>query len=627
VKIDDFSAYAVHGLDQPFNFGGAVIHRIGEYPISHGYYGTFYLSDFIFLDLNEGQSMASPEDFGEFKSGVWVPRKYTGPYGTNGFHLDFNDAANLGKDVSGNDNDFTTHGSPVQVLDTPTNNYCTIYPMDNGGQTWTTKEGNTWIQNNNASSYGYTAKSLISVSSGKWYWEVEPYPSPTDWPKIGICKANFRTGYTTSQIYPDLYYSRFQGQIVINNGTVISQSGLPTTTTGDIVGLAMDMDLGEIQFYKNNTPIGNPEPFDTSEPWTPCIGSYGDSWSKFYFGSMDFNYDPPSGFKALCTKNLPEPEILEPSKGFDIVTRLGMGTEYNVHQIGHAPDLIWTKDRDTNVSHRLVNSVHGAGKALCSDVSGAELIEPDGIKAFRTDGYTLGTDAAYNDNGHSFVDWLWKADPKFGFDIVKYTGDGTSVRAVNHNLGAVPEAYVIKSVDNEGTINSWAFRFTTLPNYGYLLLMNSDTVNSHSSYIPSTPIDSNTIYVGDWDGVNKVGLEFIAYLWRSIPGYSKIGSYVGNGVADGPFVWCGFRPRWVLAKNTQAASHWFIVDTDRDTFNVCREQLYPNENSPADSASTVFDILSNGFKVRNTSTQVNGGNDTIVYMAFAEQPFKYANAR
>jgi len=320
--------------------------------------------------------------------------------------------------------------------------------------------------------------------------------------------------------------------------------------------------------------------------------------------------------------------------------------------VNFQPDFTWTKRRDGgdgNTNHNLYNSVIGAGNntELSSNGGGAEgasLASSYGyLSAFASDGFTLtdGTDGSYEDlytnqSGGTYVGWCWKAggtavsntdgsitssvsaSTTSGFSIVSYTGNGTAGATIGHGLGVAPSMFIIKN-RSSGTTD-WAVYNKNLGS-GNKLLLNSTASSSASSYFNSTSPTSAVFSVNDSDTTNGSGNSHIAYCFAEKKGFSKFGSYTGNGSSDGTFVYTGFKPSWLMIKNIDnASSSWIIHDNKRDTFNIAKKNL-DAENSDSEATLDRLDILSNGFKNRSTLGFNNTSTNTYIYMAFAESPF------
>ena len=621
-------------------------------------------------------------DFGELKNDIWIPKDITGlTYAAGSYLLEFKNSgvgtassSTVGADTSGNDLHFTSSGLAVhdQVPDSPTNNFATLNPLDNNGsEQWS--EGNLkWYST--TSDVGIT-RANFAVSSGKWYWEINLIGG-SRLPSIGI--ADQAQAITADQYYVGQAsgsYGYFFNGKKYNNAS--SSSYGSTYTTGDIISVAFNADNGQLTFYKNGTSQGVAYTVTSGKSYAPALGkdqTSKDTTSIVNFGQDssfagnetaqgnadengigDFYYAPPSGFLALCTANLPDPvAAVDPAKGgspqdyFNTVLWTGNGGTQSITGVGFQPDWVWIKDRSEVDHHVLTDSIRGVTKSLFSNLTNAEVVSAQDLTSFGADGFTVGTNDRVNGSSDTHVAWNWKAGTSFsndasstgvgsidssgsvntdvGFSIISYTGTG-SAGTVAHGLGVAPEMYIVKRRDADG--HSWPVYTSTLGATKQLRLSgtNAEITAAGITIWNNTEPTSSVFSVGTNTDSNASSGTYIAYCFASVDGYSKIGSYTANSNADGPFVYTGFRPAWLLIKKTDGSASWWLVDSTRNPFNVTNKYLLPDASTEESAGSdyTTADFVSNGFKIRNTSTAFNSG--THIYMAFAEQPFKYANAR
>jgi len=325
--------------------------------------------------------------------------------------------------------------------------------------------------------------------------------------------------------------------------------------------------------------------------------------------------------------------IDDPTKYFQVKKYTGNGTAIGSGGLSVTldsdtdlqPDLVWSKNKDDATGHRWTDSARGVTVQFFSNNANAEATDSEGLTAFNSDGFTVGNDDGWNTSGEDVRAWCWKEDPTAGFDMVLYTGDG-SAKTVSHSLSAVPNMMIVKG---RNTAENWIVyhsKNTSAPATDYLRLDTTVATADAADIWNDTSPTSSVFTIGD---SGKVGgsYNYIAYLWREKQGFSKFGKYLGNNNADGPFVYCGFKPAFVLLKNTDAAQNWFIYDnkdfganTNTDATN--NRPLFANEPTTSASAGMYkFLFLSNGFKVVESGAQTNGSGNTFVYMAFAEAPF------
>jgi len=290
------------------------------------------------------------------------------------------------------------------------------------------------------------------------------------------------------------------------------------------------------------------------------------------------------------------------------------------------PDLVWIKARTDTESHKIYDSVRGATKHIESDTTDAEATEAQGLKSFDSDGFTIGTYSSINaSSSHTYVAWCWKESATAGFDIVAYTGSG-SAHTISHSLSAVPSVVILKG---RSFGDGWGQYHKTSGNPA-ILAFDGDVADRYSSkwgpFFNSTAPTSSVFSVGTDTAINTSSGTHIAYLFAEKQGFSKFGSYKGNGNADGPFVFTGMRPAYVVVRRTDSAENWFVFDNKRDTFNPEDTFIRPNlTNADADESGGALDFLSNGFKIRNSGDSFNNSSGTYVFMAFAEQPFVNSN--
>jgi hypothetical protein len=365
----------------------------------------------------------------------------------------------------------------------------------------------------------------------------------------------------------------------------------------------------------------------------------------FNFGQRPFAYTPPSGFKSLCTTNLPDPTIKQPNQYFDATTYTGNGGTKTVTNSGEfQPDLVWIKMRSDAAGNELFDSIRGANNVLYTNATNAES-NSGTMSSFNSNGFTAlyqSGDISTNNNGSTFVGWQWKAasanttntdgsitstvsaNTSAGFSVVTFTANlnGTTANSetYGHGLGVAPSMIILKT--RSATSDWWVYHSSLGTTKG--ISLNSTAGVQTSGYFPS--VTSSTFIMGS--SVYSGGSQnYVAYCFSEVAGYSKFGSYTGNGSTDGPFVYCGFRPRFIMFKNASASGNdWKIFDSSRNTSNIVTRVLYPNLTN-AEETNTGLDFVSNGFKWRDNGSAQNGSGNSIIFAAFAESPFKYSRAR
>ena len=286
------------------------------------------------------------------------------------------------------------------------------------------------------------------------------------------------------------------------------------------------------------------------------------------------------------------------------------------------PDLLWLKRRDGSDNHILFDDVRGVTKGIYADLNNAEDNLSDSLSSFNTDGFTLGADTAssgtINGSSETYVAWCWKESATAGFDIVSYTGNAT-VRTISHSLSAVPHFIIIK---NRDFTRSWLVGSKGLPSWSYhVYLDTTDDQNSDNNMFNGTTPTSSVFSLGNADEGNQNTDNMIAYLFSEKQGFSKFGKYIGNGNANGTFVYTGFRPAWIMIKNSiDNSTSWLMYDNKRPGYNSDNAYLLASA-SDSEASDKDIDILSNGFKIRVNNSENNTSGKTYIYMAFAEQPF------
>lgn len=305
--------------------------------------------------------------------------------------------------------------------------------------------------------------------------------------------------------------------------------------------------------------------------------------------------------------------------------------------VSFQPDLVWVKGRSGATDHAWYDAVRGVQKQLESNTTTAETTETTGLTAFGTTGFTIGALAQMNTNAATYVAWQWKESASAGFDIVGCTTNSSGIlTATSHNLGVVPAMVILKARTGTDSWYVYHQNSTATPTQGTLQLNSTgavNTTNGSSGGVDKWTLTSTTFAAGNAAWTYQASTNNIAYLFAAVAGYSAFGSYTGNDSSDGPFVYLGFRPRFVMFKNTTTSGSWVIFDTSRDTYNAEQNYLFPNQATAENGLGSVtpqVDYLSNGFKLRANnanSWQGNQSGNIFIYAAFAENPFKYANAR
>ena len=633
------------------NVNNTVIHNLGVNYFSSApqYFTDGYLAE---VNLIDGQQL-TPQAFGQydFTSGVWQPMTFVGTYGTNGFYLPFTNTTStttLGYDSSGNGNNFATNnisltaGSTYDSMnDVPTltsataSNYPVINPLSSSTVTLT--NGNLSISGGDD-----TGCTMVCPASGKWYAEFAFVASGGGSCHFGV----YDNSKSPLRIANGIQY-RDDGPVYCNNSQIATYAAY---TSSDTVAVAIDIAANLVYFYKNNTLQGSVNFVSVAGIainnvifGTRCNSGVS---ATANFGQRPFVYTPPTGFVALNTYNLPTPAIVRGNQYMDAITYNGVGGSQTIMNAGQfQPDLVWYKSRSYAYNHGLYDSVRGATAFLKSNSTDAETTL-SGVTSFNSNGFTVGSDAGDNSNGNTFVAWQWRAsnatavsntsgsitssvsaNTTSGFSIVTFNaGTGSSAQTVGHGLGVAPSLILFRDRTNAYPFFVWHSSAETQNQY--LNLSTSAAVGNQSGFWGSN-LPTSSVFGFTCNNTVAGSANVVAYCFAPIAGFSAFGSYTGNGSTNGPFIYCGFRPKFILTKDITTSSYWWeMVDSARSPLNPTDKTLYANV-SDTEYTSTGYnkDLLSNGFKIRGTSGGHNTSGSTYIYTAFAENPFKYANAR
>jgi hypothetical protein len=672
------------------NVNNNVLHTLGVnyFTSAPQYFTDGYLTEINFID---GQQL-TPSSFGSTNAltGVWQPAKYTGTYGTNGFYLNFSSngtSAALGTDFSGNSNTWTVNNISVtsgvtydSMTDVPTltsataANYAVMNPLNLAGSL---ANGN--LQHTGASSQWSPSSSTIAFDASQNFY-AEVYINSTN-PSIngiqlGIVGStqiltgststlgNFATGYSLQT------YLSGGTQNLFHNGTGSNYASGVTLSSGDYLGIQLNS--GTLTFYKNGTSLGSAF---TGITGSYCFASspYGTDYLSWNFGQQGFKYTPPTGALALNTYNLPTSTITNGAAYMAATLYTGNGTTTGntqaisnaVNGVSFQPDFVWLKSRSNGTYFHLLNdSVRGVNKTIYSNTATSEDSVTNVFNSFDSGGFTAAYNSSYgqvvsNANTVTYVGWQWKgggtavsntagnitssvsANTTTGFSVVTYTGIGGNVaKTFGHGcqvggLATAPSMVIVKDRDNGSTgVNDWVVWHSTFTGseYIYLDLVNgkATSANYWGGTVPSTTLV--TVGGNSSNVSNESGIRYVAYCFAAVKGYSAFGSYDGNSDPNGPFVYLGFRPRWLMIKRSSTASvtyGWQMYDTARQPYNTASSDpnLWADTAAAEGTGNYTFDLLSNGFKLRSSGANENASGSTYIYAAFAENPFKNALAR
>ena len=565
----------------------------------------------------------------------------------------------------------TSYGTDTGVGGEVRGNYCTMNPLQYSSTYVTLNNGNLNVTGSSGADAG-GAFGTAKVNSGKWYWEATIVAVSGTYPFIG-----FAVNTSGTQYQGGARVNTSGTLAIVSPESFITLNGSPSGTsftTNDVLQFALDMDNGKMWIGKNGTWMNSGVPAsgtgnvfsisDRTQFVSPYIFSYNSSQVAYNFGQRAFAYTAPSGFKALCTQNLPTPTIgatstTQADNYFSPVLYTGTGSTRSITSLEFQPDFTWIKPRSAADYHILYDAVRGVRKQLYTSLTNAEETETQGLSAFLSNGFTLGgahtVRGQTNDSGVTYVSWNWKANGAgvtntdgqitstvsanndAGFSIVTYTGNGSANQTVGHGckvggVATAPTFGILKDRDTNSNNSQWqVFHTGAGDNYAYLSTTAAFT--GTAEFYPTSG-SSTTVTVGRGVAAttNESGDRFVMYLFADVEGYSKAFSYASNNTSDNAFVYLGFRPRWIMIKSESTGGvnfDWVIYDTARMTYNyIANTELRANLTTTEGglARNPAIDILSNGFKVRSSAGEI-GSSTLYVGMAFAETPFKYALAR
>ena len=567
-------------------------------------------------------------------------------------------------------------------------NFAILNPLTKG--TASVLSGGNLIHDGNTTATA-TVQSSLGVNSGKWYCEVYINTLDASAPLIGIGNGmddgsqSVSEGqfivlrYATGNSSAWLSFATDGGSHPLWGTYSENEANLAQYSSGNILMMALDVDNKKLWFGKNGTwyNSGNPAGNDGNwqQSWTGTPGhihfatqTYNNAKDTWNFGQDDtfgavisatgnadgngfgvFKYEPPSGFLALCSANLPIASEIDPAqtdddyvggKFFNTVIYTGTGSSNAITGLGFKPDLVWIKRRNGTADHKLIDSNRGVTKSIESNTNDAQATETNGLTAFGSDGFTVGSDAAYNNSSDTYVAWAWRcaggttatnsegnhdctlqANAKAGFSIMtlaNYTS--ASGVTLGHGLDTAPSFYMHKPL---GNTKPWHVYHSGIGATKAMIWNTTASAATAIGYWANTAPTADVLSLGNTFAGTGNG---IVYAWSEIEGYSKFSSYVGNGDANGPFVYTGFRPRFLIIKAADSAQTWFMYDTERSTFNPVNRYLYGQRDLSEDTAGSInIDFLASGFKIRNSRSDTNTSGDTYLSMCWGDVPFKYSN--
>jgi len=629
--------------------------------------GDFYMAE---VHLVSDAALAASE-FGETNSnGVWVPKEYSGSYGDEGHFLDFESSGDLGNDVSGNNNDFTSSGLAAadQMEDTPTNNQITYNPLNNQRSGGEVKDGNL-VYN------GPGTRTLISLSAnlpptGKYAvaFKTDKVSTNAGW-DFGITKSNntnfgdaagsnedvgANDGLNMSPSSSDLAIWDY-----VTTGDI--DPSLPITTS-DEFWMAVDMATGKcfLGIYDASATSMIWVAADAGVDGNPATGANPTTTISAMIGSTDYVFAAagskgdenltlmksadisgtiPTGYTYFeNVADFPTPAVTDPSEYYQTGPEYaGNGSTQTITFDGNAdmqPDIVWIKATDGGTKdHVLTNSVRGTGFNTVVNLALAEDAATDVVTAFNTDGFSLGDGSelfkgSVNGSSINYVSWNWKESATSGMDIVTWTGNATN-RTISHSLGVVPKFMVVRGTSARDWI-VYHSETASDPSTAYMRLDTEAAVATESTIWNDTMPTSSVFSIGTGNGVNANTETYIGYLFAEIEGFSRFSIYTGTGNANGPFIYCGFRPQLVIIKKRAGGGanieSWNMYDTTINPYNTGTTTgmyiLRANDDAASAQASNEnIDILSNGFKIRSSGDPNNGNTDPYLVMAWAYNPF------
>jgi len=665
--------------------------KVADTPSSNGLVdcGTFdRINEIQFAgtsyNTNTGLGSAGIYIYMIFVDGVLL-RDTTQPYGPNGFKLDFSDtssttAATLGKDTSGNGNNFTPSGYGGSLvdgaIDSPTNNFTSFNKIMDYSLNADITEAGLRVEGPDS---GHNDRRIFAPFAipltGKYYVEVKCVKNGARG-TIGFSDGAINGGGNGSNWFSFGFYGG-------GYSTSFTKVGSNTSdfSVNDYVSFALDMDAGKMWLVKNgNVDVTAQESItgiirtnlDRPLRWFYQETSSDESAALFNFGQFPYNYTVPDGFKTLSSRNIqptyfratnqPVKTFLSnPKNHFNTLLYSGSQNSSNVVTgLEFKPDFVWIKARSGNSSpgsqsHYLVDSVRGATGSVTKKLfSNSTAVEnsgqndsDNGVKIINNGIELTSSNDGTNDN-NEYVAWCWKAggattvtnndgtiatqvsaNQQAGFSILTWTGTGAD-GTIGHGLGKVPGFVIIKNRDRAV---DWIVKHHKL-NSGHIVYLNlqsgQDTASGSNNGIigdlnnASTFSLNRTSNSGNYNNVNYSGEKYVAYCWDEIPGYSKFGSYVGNGSTNGVYVHLGFRPAWILYKCITQTKGYGLADSARTPYNVINRTLFPDSTGAEyvanGSSDHIQDFYCDGFKLRNTNNRYNQDGQTYIYMAFAENP-------
>lgn len=622
------------------SWGSSDQHSIGRQSRDNNQFFPGYMTEIHSATGNT----PSVNDFGFFENNVWKPKQYTGTYTANGFYLNFSDNSNttattLGRDYSGSSNNFTPTNFSVTAgiandsfIDTPTSNYPihNIYEPTTGSDGGTgnlRRNGGLQLTSGTTSSDFTQRKTGFFVNSGTWYFEVNVNllsispPSSGSRFTIGVVEnTHTNSGYGANHVLYNNVGDRRLNDVTTAYGA--------TYDDGDIIGCLFDFSTGNVTFYKNGVSQGAISSALTSgifySPFVGVVGEAGSvSDSYLNCGQRPFAYTIPSGANALYDATISGSSISNTRNFYNILTYTGSASSQTFSTLNFSPDLVIIKAIGSAEPPILLDNVNGANYLTMTN--NTALTSVSGF-SLNSNGFTVPANTTnLSTTGTNYISYCFDENVSSGFDIVSYTGNDTTNRNISHGLGSPPRFAFVKRTDSTGEWYVYHRGLNTAAHFLRFGFGNAQAVGnspwgtgnwSSTQFMISNNATNNT---------NASGANYTAYLFSEVSGFSRFGSYTGNGSSDGSFIYTGFKPRLIFLKNiTTGSTRWQIIDDVRNPINQSNNYFSIN-SALAEQTDGGIDFLSNGFKLRNTAHS-NQSGDIIIYAAFADVPFKFARS-
>jgi len=639
-----FSASTYPTLSQLLAMNDATAtHRMGARSNVLDSFFEGYIAELNFID---GQQLTAL-DFAELDltTGNWIAKSYAGTYGTNGFYLDFSNGGALGTDASGNGNNWTVNGTVTQVTSTPTNTASNLNDLDMSGAALT--NGNRTFGTVGSAAWREVRSSLAIPDTGKWECQITvDVIDSLQTMAIGVREVNrlikqIHWWSASWAVATDgNNYGVSDGNLKCSNGT--NSAFTTNMTVGDVFTLRFDADALTLEVLRNNVTLGLAWTGMAAVRYAFACSVYNTSKFTFAFDEADFTYAIGSGYSALQTDNLPAQTATEKdlSKLWKTMLYTGTASTQSITGVGFQSGFIWGKNRTSIGGHSISDACRGINKQVATHSTAAEYTATDNVISFDADGFSLGANTGLSPDvnfvsGNNYVAWCaslpniktsgWAGSPTItpskeiyntdlGMSIVTYTGVG-GIATLPHSLGVKPGFMIFKNLSNSLGASDWDVYHKDVGATKYLSLNTTAAATVSSTRFNDTEPTATQITFAASYHTNNLGDSFVAYIFAESD-FIKIGSYVGNGSADGPMVNTGTSVEWSMTKSSSNIGNWYI-NYDANGYNPDTSLLYA-DLSNADTAAGNVDKLSNGTKIRNIDASQNGSGYTICYMTIGQ---------